>query len=232
MTRVVLASPCPRLPSSTESASVARSSSRRAATCALQRPHPPAHAGGRHRARRKQRGHAPPARGARGNRRPRAAADRRGARRRLGARAGFGTEMVSAAEARRTHRALGRRAGALGLVVVDPVGRVGQALDPVEVGHVLVVRLGELGAEVAIALPPDDQGGRRDGAKLVLLRRQPHRGAVVVDHRLRRPGLGPRLDVAIDLLLRVRRAGVAQEALEEPPVPAARRRSGSLGNWK
>ena len=60
---------------------------------------------------------------------------------------------------------------ALGLVVVDPVGRVGQALDPVEVGHVLVVRLGELGAEVAIALPPDDQGGRRDGAKLALLRR-------------------------------------------------------------
>ena len=111
---------------------------------------------------------------------------------------------------------------ALGLVVVDPVGRVGQALDPVEVGHVLVVRLGELGAEVAIALPPDDQGGRRDGAKLALLRRQPHRGAVVVDHRLRRPWLGPRVDVAIDLLRRVRRAGVAQEALEEPPVPAAR----------
>ena len=110
---------------------------------------------------------------------------------------------------------------ALGLVVVDPVGRVGQALDPVEVGHVLVVRLGELGAEVAVALPPDDQGGRRDGADL-LLRAQPHRGAVVVDHRLRRAWLGPRLDVAIDLLRRVRRAGVAQEALEEPPVPAAR----------
>ncbi len=56
-----------------------------------------------------------------------------------------------------------------------------------------------LRAEVAIALSPDDQGGRRDGADL-LLRPQSHRGAVVVDHRLRRPWLGPRLDVAIELL--------------------------------
>src|SRR6476646_9167568 len=54
---------------------------------------------------------------------------------------------------------------ALGLVVVDPVRRAGQALDAVEVGDVLSVGLGELGAEVAIALPPDHQGRRRDGAK-------------------------------------------------------------------
>jgi hypothetical protein len=33
-----------------------------------------------------------------------------------------------------------------------------QALDA---GHVIMVGLGELGAEVAIALAPDDQGGRR-----------------------------------------------------------------------
>ena len=56
---------------------------------------------------------------------------------------------------------------ALGLVVMHPVGRVGQALDT-EVGHVLVVRLGQLGAEVAVALPPDDQGARRDGTDLLL----------------------------------------------------------------
>jgi hypothetical protein len=49
---------------------------------------------------------------------------------------------------------------AFSLVVVDPVRRVGQALDAVEVGHVVVVGLGEFWAEVAIALPPDDQGGR------------------------------------------------------------------------
>jgi hypothetical protein len=49
---------------------------------------------------------------------------------------------------------------ALGLVVVDPVRRVGQALDAVEVGDVLVVGLGEIRAEVAILLAPDDQGGR------------------------------------------------------------------------
>ena len=33
---------------------------------------------------------------------------------------------------------------ALGLIVVDPVARVGQALDAVEVGHVLLVRLASL----------------------------------------------------------------------------------------
>ena len=43
---------------------------------------------------------------------------------------------------------------ALGLVVVDPVRGVGQALDAVEVGHVVVVGLGERGAEVAVALRP------------------------------------------------------------------------------
>ena len=42
---------------------------------------------------------------------------------------------------------------ALGLVVVDPMRGVGQALDAVEVGHIVAVGLGEFGAEVAIALP-------------------------------------------------------------------------------
>ena len=55
---------------------------------------------------------------------------------------------------------------ALGLVVVDPVRGVGQALDAVEVGHVVVVGLGERRAEVAVALAPDDEGGRRDGTDL------------------------------------------------------------------
>jgi hypothetical protein len=52
---------------------------------------------------------------------------------------------------------------ALVLVVVDPVRGVGQALDAGEAGHVVVVGLGEFVAEVAVALPPDDQGGRLDG---------------------------------------------------------------------
>ena len=43
---------------------------------------------------------------------------------------------------------------ALGLVVVDPVRGVGQALDAVEVGHVVVVGLGERRAEVAVAFRP------------------------------------------------------------------------------
>ena len=42
----------------------------------------------------------------------------------------------------------------LGLVVVDPVRGVGQALDAVEVGHVVVVGLGEVGAEVASRARP------------------------------------------------------------------------------
>src|SRR3954453_20306974 len=65
---------------------------------------------------------------------------------------------------------------ALGLVVVDPMRGVGQALDTVEVGHVVVVRLGERGAEVAVLLAPDDQGGRRDGTELAC--RVAHREAV------------------------------------------------------
>jgi hypothetical protein len=52
---------------------------------------------------------------------------------------------------------------ALGLVVVDPVRGAGQALDAVEAGYVVVVGLSELGAEVAIAFPPDDQGGAEIG---------------------------------------------------------------------
>ena len=54
---------------------------------------------------------------------------------------------------------------ALSLVVVHPVRGVGQPLDAVEVGHVVVVGLGEFLAEVAIALAPDDQGGGRDRAE-------------------------------------------------------------------
>jgi hypothetical protein len=41
--------------------------------------------------------------------------------------------------------------------VVDPVRRVGQALDAVEAGHIVAVRLAHSGAEVAIALAPDEQ---------------------------------------------------------------------------
>src|SRR6185369_7709306 len=51
---------------------------------------------------------------------------------------------------------------ALGLVVVHPVRGIGQALDTVQVGDVVVLGLGEFGAEVAIAFSPDDQGGRLD----------------------------------------------------------------------
>src|SRR6516225_9073719 len=92
----------------------------------------------------------------------------------------------------------------LSLVVMDPMRGVGQALDAIEVGYVVVVGFGEFLAEVLIALSPDDQGGRRDRAKrrFGLLRRGPHRGPVVVDH----PGccarLRPRLYVVIDLLRR------------------------------
>src|SRR5690349_14305327 len=45
-----------------------------------------------------------------------------------------------------------QRVDALGLVVVDPVRGVGQPLDALEVGHVLVVGFGQVFAEVAIAL--------------------------------------------------------------------------------
>src|SRR5262245_2042303 len=54
----------------------------------------------------------------------------------------------------------------LGLVVMDPMRGVGQALDPLEVGHIVADGLGQLGAEVPIALAPDDQCGRRDWANL------------------------------------------------------------------
>src|SRR4051795_1702396 len=68
------------------------------------------------------------------------------------------------------------------LVVMDPVRRVGQALDAVEVGYVVAVGLGEFGAEVGIALPPDDQRRRRDRAQLCrgFLLGLSYRGAVVV----------------------------------------------------
>ena len=55
---------------------------------------------------------------------------------------------------------------------MDPVRRVGEALDAVEVGYVIVFGLGEFGAEVAIALAPNDECGRRDRAQR-RFRRQP-----------------------------------------------------------
>src|SRR5439155_24504232 len=102
---------------------------------------------------------------------------------------------------------------ALSLVVMHPMGRIGHALYPVEVGHIVLVGLGEFGAEVAIALPPDDQRGRADGAKrrFGLLGRGSVRGPVVVDHRGGRAWLRPRLGVTVDLLRRVGRVGGAQE---------------------
>src|SRR5215469_3016473 len=109
---------------------------------------------------------------------------------------------------------------ALRRVVMHPVRGAGQALDAVEVGHVVVLGLGQVFAEIAIALTPDDQRGRLDGAKrgFGALGRGPYRAPVVVDHRGGRAGLRPRLDVTLHLLRRVRRAGVAQEVPEEAPV--------------
>src|SRR5262249_34749912 len=79
-------------------------------------------------------------------------------------------------------------------VVMHPMRRVGQAFHAVEVGHVVAVGLGEFGAEVGIALPPDDQSRRRDRAKLCcgFLLGLPNRGAVVVDY----PGCCPGCDHA------------------------------------
>src|SRR3954451_17959264 len=57
---------------------------------------------------------------------------------------------------------------ALGCVVVDPVRGVGQALDAVDVGDVLGLGLGEIRAEVAVLLAPDDEARRRDRLKLGL----------------------------------------------------------------
>jgi len=109
---------------------------------------------------------------------------------------------------------------AFGLVVMHPMRRLGQAFDTVQVGHVVVVGFGEFWAEVAITLPPDDQGGRREWAKLGfgVLGRLPHRGPVVVDHPGCCPWLGPGLDIAFDLLRCVRRVGVLQKVPEEMPV--------------
>jgi hypothetical protein len=103
---------------------------------------------------------------------------------------------------------------------MDPVRRVGQPLDAGQVGHVVVLGLGEFGAEVTIGLAPDDQGGRLDRVNrgCSLLRRGPHRGPVVVDHRGGRARLRPRLDVAIHLLWRVGGVGVVQEVPEKVPA--------------
>jgi hypothetical protein len=55
---------------------------------------------------------------------------------------------------------------AFSLVVIDPVRRLRQALHAVEIRYVVAVRLGQFGAEVGIAFPPDDQRRGRDRAKL------------------------------------------------------------------
>src|SRR5512132_3621210 len=71
---------------------------------------------------------------------------------------------------------------AFSLVVMHPVRGVRQALHAVQVGYVVAFGLGEFGAEVGIALPPDDQCRRRDRAKLCCGFRLglSYRGAVVV----------------------------------------------------
>src|SRR5262245_9126527 len=56
-------------------------------------------------------------------------------------------------------------ADALVLVVMDPVRGVGQALDALEARHIVVIGLGQVIAEVAIPLSPDDQGRRVDRAQ-------------------------------------------------------------------
>ena len=61
----------------------------------------------------------------------------------------------------------------LGLVVLHPVRGVGQALDALQVGDVGGVGLGQLGADVAVALAPDDQGRGLDLAAAA-----PWRGAL------------------------------------------------------
>ena len=110
---------------------------------------------------------------------------------------------------------------AFGLVVMHPVGRVGEALHAVEVGHVFAVRLGEVRAEVGILLSPDHERRRRDRAKLCrrFLLGLPYRSAVVVDHPGRGPWLRPRLDVALDLLVGIRGLCLVEEVPEEVPVP-------------
>jgi hypothetical protein len=50
-------------------------------------------------------------------------------------------------------------------VVMDPVRGVGETLDAVEVGYVIMFGLGEFGAEVAIALAPYHECGRQDWAQ-------------------------------------------------------------------
>src|ERR671936_976622 len=123
---------------------------------------------------------------------------------------------------------------AFGLVVMHPMRGFGQALDAVEVGYVVAVWLGEVGAEVGVTLTPDDQCRRRDGAKLrcSFFLGLSYRCAVVVDHPGRCAGLRPRFLIAIDLLLRVRRVRVLQEVPEEVPVPGVNDFLGQSGHRK
>ena len=94
--------------------------------------------------------------------------------------------------------------------------------------------LGEVRAEVGIALPPDDQCRRRDRAKLCrgFLLGLSYRGAVVVDHPGSCPRLRPRLDIAFDFLRRVRRVRVLQEVSEEVPVSGVHHALGQSRNCK
>ena len=64
---------------------------------------------------------------------------------------------------------------------------VGQALDAVEVGYVVVLGFGEFLAELAVVLSPDDQGGRLEGGSATVWAGS-HRGPVVVDHPVVAPG--------------------------------------------
>jgi hypothetical protein len=76
------------------------------------------------------------------------------------------------------------------------MGGVGQADDTIQVRDVGAVGLGQLGAEVAVALAPDDESWRLDGPKLGVRadaagRPAARRGPVVVDSgRLERPPSG------------------------------------------
>ena len=124
---------------------------------------------------------------------------------------------------------------------------VGQALDPVEVGHVVVVGLGQIFAEVAIPLAPDDQGRRRDRAKCRFgtLGRRSHRrsarsppayrpgrgragsaGRSASRWRARRPRAGPGGQSSIappSATTRPSRAGPAKDAAGGPwPTPIGR----------
>ena len=83
---------------------------------------------------------------------------------------------------------------------MHPMRCVGQALDALQARHVVVLRLGQILTEVAVALPPDDQrwGGDRTQLRVRVL--LAYRGPIVVDHPGCRPRLRPRLERFFDTL--------------------------------